>query len=349
MKPALTDFSHFLIIQTAFIGDSTLTLFVAQAIKKQNPTCKISIVSTPICEDILSVSTDVDHVFPFDKRNSQKGLQGIRTFAKQLSTEKIDCIISLHSSFRSSLLALLIPAQYKVTFTQSSFSLFFSRRTKRPEFGTERQRQLQLLHCFTDYIPTPYTEITFSLESQQKTIETFLETNLLEKNQFVILAPNSVWNEKRWGIEKFEKLCVNLLQKNIPIVVIGSKSEEQYCQILLSKIGVINGVGVFSLSEILFLLKQSAVLVSNDSAPIHLASVTNTPTIALFGPTIPEFGFAPLATKHTIFENRKLPCRPCSHNGSKPCYLGTHECMKSLKSEDITYEVFRYVESTSTP
>jgi heptosyltransferase-2 len=339
MKPSLCNFSHFLIIQTAFIGDTTLSLFVASAIKQLHPKCTISFVCTPICADLIAASADVDRVFPFDKRNSQKGIKGIKEFAEKLSNEHFDCIINLHASFRSSLLALLTTAQYRITFTQSTFSFLFSARIQRPKHGSERERQLYLLSLFSDVDVPQYSAIVLKNNPANPSIETFLLNNQIHNKPFAVIAPNSVWKEKRWGIASFKQLCDKLSKENIPIVVIGTKNERDYCSELLESQNVIDAVGLFTLPETVHLFQKARVVVSNDSAPIHFASVTNTPTIAMFGPTIPAFGFGPIAENSILLENKQLPCRPCSHNGSKPCSIGTHECMTSISVNEVAKEV----------
>ena len=342
MKPSLTKFSHFLLIQTAFIGDTTLSLFAASAIKQLHPDCTISFVCTPTCADLISSSGVVDAVLPFDKRNSQKGITGIRQFAKKLSTENIDCIINLHSSFRSSLLSLLTKAQYRITFTQSALSFLFSARIQRPQHGSERQRQLSLLSLFSDIQPIPYSAIQFRQNLQPTSVDRFLEKHQLHNKPFVVIAPNSVWSEKRWELPSFQQVCTELSNAHIPVIVIGSTQDRPYCKPLLEQINIIDAVGIFSLAESIKLIDKAAVVVSNDSAPIHFASVVNTPTIAIFGPTIPAFGFGPLAENSIILENNNLPCRPCSHNGSKPCRFGTSECMTSISVENVAREVLTF-------
>ena len=72
------------------------------------------------------------------------------------------------------------------------------------------------------------------------------------------------------------------------------------------------------------------MLVTNDSAPLHLASAMATPTVALFGPTVPTFGFGPLAPRHRVMETTGLDCRPCHAHGPATCPLGHFKCMRDL-------------------
>jgi heptosyltransferase-2 len=82
------------------------------------------------------------------------------------------------------------------------------------------------------------------------------------------------------------------------------------------------------------LLGRLSALVTNDSALMHAAAAVGTPVIALFGPTVTEFGFAPAGPGHRILE-RSLDCRPCSVHGSAHCPRGHFRCLKEIAPEDV--------------
>ncbi|MDQ3137884.1 MAG: hypothetical protein M3Q93_09910, partial [Gemmatimonadota bacterium] len=83
----------------------------------------------------------------------------------------------------------------------------------------------------------------------------------------------------------------------------------------------------------------AAVLVTNDSAPLHLATATGTPIVAVFGPTVPAFGFGPRGERDRVVEHPSLPCRPCSAHGPVRCPLGHHRCMRDLSVEQVAEAV----------
>jgi heptosyltransferase II len=74
--------------------------------------------------------------------------------------------------------------------------------------------------------------------------------------------------------------------------------------------------------------------VTNDSSPLHLASAMNTPTLAVFGPTVPAFGFGPLADRSTVAQVEGLDCRPCDRHGPRRCPLGHWRCMREITAGD---------------
>jgi heptosyltransferase II len=83
------------------------------------------------------------------------------------------------------------------------------------------------------------------------------------------------------------------------------------------------------------LLQRAAALVTNDSAPLHLATAVGTPVIALFGPTVPEFGFGPRRPGDLTLGRGELPCRPCSRHGPQVCPLKHHRCMRDLSVDAV--------------
>ncbi|MBA3405540.1 MAG: glycosyltransferase family 9 protein, partial [Gemmatimonadaceae bacterium] len=97
----------------------------------------------------------------------------------------------------------------------------------------------------------------------------------------------------------------------------------------------INGAGALGILASAELLRRAAALVTNDSAPQHLASAMATPTIAVFGPTVPEFGFGPLAPRSTTAGHPSLACRPCDKHGPERCPLGHWRCMRDLSAGTV--------------
>jgi heptosyltransferase-2 len=102
---------------------------------------------------------------------------------------------------------------------------------------------------------------------------------------------------------------------------------------------VADATGVLSILAAGELIRRARVLVSNDSAPVHLASAVGTATVEIYGPTAPVFGFAARAPWSRIVEPGRLECRPCSHHGPPACPLGHHKCMREIPIGRVLAEV----------
>ena len=96
--------------------------------------------------------------------------------------------------------------------------------------------------------------------------------------------------------------------------------------------------GRLSILESAAVLKRCAALVTNDSAPLHLAESVGTPVVAFFGPTVREFGYFPRLPRSRALEV-SLRCRPCSRNGARRCPYGTKECLAAIPPERAMEEL----------
>jgi heptosyltransferase-2 len=98
---------------------------------------------------------------------------------------------------------------------------------------------------------------------------------------------------------------------------------------------VLDATGKLPLLASAELIGRCVALVTNDSAPQHLASAMGVPTVSIFGPTVPEFGFGPLAAGSRTVGHPALACRPCDAHGPRRCPLGHWRCMRELSADDV--------------
>jgi len=145
-------------------------------------------------------------------------------------------------------------------------------------------------------------------------------------DRFVVMAPGSIWGTKRWG--KFPALAPAL---DIDMVVVGGPEDGTLAnEIVSASPRARSAVGQLPLRASAALVARAAAVVTNDSLPLHLAQATGTPTVAIFGPTVPAFGYGPTGPHDRVVELAGLACRPCSSHGPMRCPLGHHRCMVDL-------------------
>ena len=346
-----------LVIQTAFIGDIALTIFFANEIKQLFPDCELHFITTKIGYEILKCFKIIDRVIIFDKRNSHKGFAGIKNIAKQINADintknKYDFIFSLHRSFRSAILTKLINANEKIGFNINSFSFLLTKVIKYQKrlHEVERNRQcLSILKNFDknfDYSKSVESIVSsFVISKEDIEIAKQLINNLDSKynlgdryiidDRYIIVAPGSVWATKRWKPEYFTDLCKKFFVAGYKVFLIGSESEIELCREISHDSNAISLAGRTTIPQILEIIRNASLLVSNDSAPTHFASIFNIPTVTIFGATASYFGFSPLANNSIVVENDELFCRPCSPHGEKKCKRKHFDCMNSIKPELI--------------
>jgi len=342
LLPLINDFRKIAIIQTAFVGDIALALPLAEIIKRKNPRIEITFISTPAAESLLKIASAIDKYYIFDKKTTHKSIIKTKQFATQLREEKIDCVISAHRSARTALLTHWIEPCYSIGFDTASLKFLYKNRQKYIFHSHEIMRNLNLLKAFNEFsderfTPLPLPSLHFA-DEDVKYVLRLLENNSIKQDQKIILiAPGSVWNTKKWLKEYFIWIIKLLFSKNITCILIGSGDDKPLCDEIACPSGSISFAGQTTISQTVILMQKAAMLLTNDSGPVHFAWLAGCPTVAIFGPTSPMFGFAPTGEYSIVIENTSLNCRPCEIHGSKQCPLKTHECMKSI-TPDMVYE-----------
>jgi heptosyltransferase-2 len=331
-----TDFSRFAILQTAFLGDVALTLPLADALRRYRPTADITFVTTPLALPLVECSDTVTTPLAFDKRKSHSGLSGIRTIAAQLRRLNIDCIIAPHRSLRTSLLTALTRPKFSIGFSRNSASFLYTRQIEYPAQLHEVERNIMLLSAFEDIVnpiekPIPPPQLTIQKADNEKINSIVTRFGL--RTPLIALAPGSVWATKRWLEEYFVATAQYLVAKGYSCVIIGGNEDRELCERIAESSGAVSLAGETSIVQSIALLTRCSALLTNDSAPTHLAWIAGCPTATIFGATSPKFGFAPRGGSSVILQNETLGCRPCAIHGGNHCPLGTHECMKSVKPE----------------
>jgi heptosyltransferase-2 len=167
----------------------------------------------------------------------------------------------------------------------------------------------------------------------------------------IAIAPGSLWATKRWPLDHYKSLVGGLIQGGCTVVLIGGEDDAELYELLAQHFPsdrVLNGCGCFTPLQSAEMLKRSRVLVTNDSAPMHLAAAVGTPCVAIFGPTVPEFGFTPFGPQHIIIERKALWCRPCTPHGGVRCPIGTHEFMTEISVNEVSQAVFHLLERSAS-
>ena len=356
-KLNLKDYKNYLILQTAFIGDVALSLFFVEALKKINPEANINFITTNTSFELVKSSKSVNNAIIFDKRKSHKKISQIKIFANEFNQKyKTDVAFILHKSLRSAILTRFISSKYKIGFDKNALSFLLSRRVKYYKNMHEIDRNMQLLSAFSEYnsninyILRPeidFTEISNSDSNiiSNNTILKHINPNI-EKN-IIAVSIGSAWETKKWKYEYFLETISRLKKNNYEVVLIGDKSDQRDCENIAASTNSISLAGKTTIPETLQLLKFAKLLITNDSAPTHFASILNIPTITIFGPTSPIFGFYPIADNSKIVEDINLSCRPCSIHGGKTCPKKTHDCMNNITPEQVLSAVEDIIKKTT--
>ncbi|MFH1051649.1 MAG: glycosyltransferase family 9 protein [bacterium] len=348
--PELRQFKRIAVIQTAFLGDIALALYLAERIKELHPDCELTFITTPHAAALVSCAKAVDNVITYDKRGMHSGWQGIKFISGILKQKNIDCIIGLQRSMRTSLVSYFAKPIYSVGFDKSTFSFLYKKRIKYIQGIHEVERNEELLNAFVSHwsqVLSCNWKLAINMDDDDKNyIDNLLSNfNILNKDNLVAIAPGSVWETKRWLPEYFEILIDELIKLEYKPVLIGSKDDLRLAERIMNNTGCLSIVGETSIPQLLYFFTQCKLTITNDSSPTHLAGLVGCRTLTIFGATVPEFGFSPLGKKDRSIGLDGLKCRPCSIHGGKNCPIKTFDCMVKLSPEIVNKEALKILES----
>jgi lipopolysaccharide heptosyltransferase II len=326
-----------LVVQTSFIGDVVLTTPLIATLAGRGP---VDVVATRLGASVLAGNPHVRRLIVYDKRGNDKGPSGLLRIARSIRAKDFADVAHLaQGSVRSALLARIAGYKQRVGFDTSAGRLLYTRLIpfQRAQHHAERLLRLALGRD-AEVLRNALRPRVYPSDADRDAVDTLLGTVPNEERSLIALAPGSVWATKRWPY--YAQLAA-ALQATHRSVVVGSRDDTPLAAEIVRATGgdAIDATGRLTLLGSAELIGRCSAIVSNDSAPLHLASAMNTPTIAIFGPTVPAFGFGPLADASVTAEHLSLHCRPCHPHGPMVCPLGHWRCMRDLSLETVIARV----------
>jgi heptosyltransferase-2 len=311
----------FLVVQTSFLGDMILTTpLLARLATEAGGT--VDVVCTPAAGALLANHPAVREVIVYDKRGKDRGIGGMARLAGVLRAKRYDAAFLAQGSVRSGALALAAKIPERIGFSTSAGRAFYTRRVVSPEGEHHVSRLLSL------------ADRGAAVGDAERAAADELLRRVAPDEPMIALAPGSIWATKRWP---YYPDLARLLAGEARIVVVGAEADRSLSDEIADATGgrSVDATGRLSLLASAEVIGRARLLVTNDSAPLHLASAMNTPTVAVFGPTVPAFGFGPLAERAAVAEIAGLDCRPCDRHGPRRCPLGHWRCMREITAGDV--------------
>jgi len=325
------DINKILILRLSSLGDITLTTPVIKAIKLRFPQAKVFFLTKSKYAPLLANDPHLGGIIEFNADEAG----GLFETLRKIRSEKFDLVIDLHSNLRSFLLRNFSKAKLNLKYKKRWLNRFVMVYFKKIEVSPQHTVD-SYLDCLkqigihsSDRIPQLYVD-----EQSKKSIGGFLR-NVLADETLIGVVPGAKWESKRWGEEKFAE-TVKMLNGKVKakFVFIGGKEDEQLLENLKQLAGDIAFVQAVNLpfSQLLALISSCSIVLTNDSGPMHLAVALKVPVVAIYGPTHPKLGFAPLGSNDAVL-CAEVECSPCSLHGERKCYKKSKICMEKITPE----------------
>lgn len=347
---------NLLVIRLSAMGDVALTLPVIRSVLESYPDIAITLVTR---EQFVPFFQNIERleVVIADVKGKHKGIPGLfKLFLELRKSRKINKVIDLHSVLRSHVLSFF----FRLTFIPV---LKIDKGRKEKKQLTRKKNKIfkRLKHTTQRYAdvfekagyPVELTQHETWFNKTEIPDQFLQQNNLLPKNtKWIGIAPFSKHQEKMWPLEKMKTFIGNFDEKNVPVFLFGGGQTEIIALKELEKqfqhVTVV--AGFLKLEEELGLISLLDIMISMDSANMHLAALSGIPVVSIWGATHLYAGFGPLNDNEKYIvqiSHEKLDCRPCSVFGNKPCWRGDHACMEWITPEEVIQMVERVLNSKS--
>lgn len=340
------------VVKLDHIGDAILATPAIESLRTGFPEAKISVVVGSWSKDVLANNPSVDEVICYDPpwldrsltgRMSEKR-NGNRETMKLLLETGHDLIVDLrrndfnHIAFSASLANAYLLA-YK---TKSKFDNLITHGVSVTSKDHVIDQQIKLLRSLG--LKTGKTPKLYPLEED----ETWAENLLASEMPKVAVFTGAGVPLKKWPEAKFLKLGKRLRDFGFELILVGGQQESEFGQKMANQVKALNLCGKTSLLQLASVLKRVHLLVSNDSAPVHVASAVGTPVVVVTKPNA-RVEFAPAGDDHTTISRNR-----CKWGFNCPGFVFNPKstvpkkcrCINSVSVEEVERAVYQTVLSS---
>jgi len=305
-------FKKILCIKLDEIGDMCYSLHVFEMLKKQFPDSEITLLCRSYTVSLVKNDPNISKIV---------------TDYSDLKND-YDLIIDLRGSMKSIFYSLKIMP--KVRLDRGTVRYQNKKKGKHPH---EVITNLQIVEkIISEHNKTDLPKIHIGQNEFSKA-DNFLKENNIK--QFAVLHTGSRKKLRKW--DKYIETANFLHQKKkLEIVFAGDESEKKEIKNIQSNIPfkTFSTAGIFDLLELAALISKAKIYIGNESGPLCIACICDTPSLGLFGPGEPEV-FYPYGKK-TTFIHHVLECNPCDQIH---CVHPENPCIKRISFDEVVVKI----------
>ena len=317
-----------LIIRMSAMGDVILALPVAMALKDHDTSITVDFLTKKEYASIFDQFPAVDTAYGYDGN--------VWSLIKELQKQKYDTVIDLQKNPRSLIIAAAL--------TPKNVAGYPKRRIKREIIIRQSRFNLHAGHTVDAYFQA-LTRLKVKPVSRRPRV--ILQPEIIKfgddfigntdfKNKVVGLCPGSKHAEKQWPL--YQELAELIIKDDDKDVIVFSGPFDKFDPNLNIASEKLVTAYNMNLDKVAGVMNKCDLVVTNDSGLMHLAVALSVPVVAIFGPTHPSLGFAPLGDNDRVICD-DVKCSPCSLHGEKKCRMPSKYCFDSITPERVKAEL----------
>lgn len=337
--------NRILVFRFSAMGDVAMTVPVLASVLSRYPDMEVVFVSRPVFRPLFAQMPENFTFVEADLKMAHKGIAGLYRLFRELKKMKYDGVADLHNVLRTRFLRILFRLSgVKVRYIDKG-------RKEKRQLVRENNKIFRPLKSMINRYAEVFerlglpVEVDFtSIYGEQPADITHLLPVTGERTgcRWVGIAPFAKHKGKTYPLMAMEQVVAALSgEESIKIFLFGGgPGEAQLCKTWEERYPQVVALpGKVKMSEELQLISNLDVMVSMDSANMHLASLVNTPVVSIWGATHPYCGFMGWRQSYDDIVDMKMECRPCSVFGNKPCRRGDYACLNEITPERVVEQV----------
>lgn len=319
-----------LVRSTNWIGDAVMTTPALAALRCHYPNAEIVLLANALVAEMFQFHPSVDRVIVYDKKGWHQGLKGMLRLVKEIRAEQFDGAFLFQNAIEAALIAGLARIPRRAGYTTDGRRLLLN-------YPVKVTAADKLLH-HSDYYLGLLTRLGITGGDGKLCLacsdaEQQWAQSILPGNNIITINPGAAYGSaKRWLPERFAAVG-NFLAKRYDarILLTGGPGEIEIGNDIAAAMDChpVNMIGKTSVREMMALLAQSRLLVTNDSGPMHVAAAFSTPIVAVFGPT--DHTTTCPASENVKIVRKQIDCAPCL---LRQCPTD-HRCMVEITAADV--------------
>lgn len=318
-----------------WIGDAVMTMPAIRALRKAYPESEIGMIVKPSVAPLFERDPNINAIILYEDRF--KGILGRLKLTNKLRKEHYSKAILMQNAFDAALITFLAGIPERVGYNRDGRGFLLTRPVpfdNDDRRGHHIEYYLNLLRMSD--IKADYSEPWIYLSIDERlTARNFLSSL---KRPILGVNPGATYGSaKRWFPERFAEVA-NWFVKETggSVVIFGGSNEVDIAEEIDKHIpeNKLFLAGKTSLRELVSLVSECDVFVTNDSGPMHITYAVGTPLVAIFGSTDPELT-GPVGERDKVIKT-DLPCSPCFE---RTCKDSDMRCMYTVTAEDVYFGI----------
>ncbi len=328
-----------LITKLGAVGDLALAVPSFRMIRNKFPQAHISLLVDSNLASFAESCPYLNEIITYERSKKKERWERLLRLARRLRERHFDVSIDLQNNSKTHWLSFLARIPKRIGYSRGFTGCLLTHpKEETKEIIPPIQHQFELLKQLGVSQFDDTLELWPGNDAEERVKEWFQEAGIKDKDKLVGLAVGSSakWLTKRWPIENFAELAKRLvIENNFRIVLLGGAEDvslgDAFKLLTLREGALMNWIGKTTLPELVAVMKRLHVVVSGDSAPIHIAAATKPRLVALFGPTEPAKHMPP-GNDHVVFVKR-IKCQPCYE---PECANRVKlECLKLIRVDEV--------------